>query len=85
MLWAAKKKKDHSVPSRETNHLFARFSVPETFCAADDPIELSHQADLVVHQQFRISDHVDEQQMRDLEGEFRLILGVYLLLGHESP
>ena len=50
LFWAAEKKQDHPVAGRKANELLACFRVPETFCPADDAVELLHQLDLLVHQ-----------------------------------
>ena len=67
----AKKKQNHPVAGGKTNQFFVCFRVPERVCPADDAIELLHQLDLLVDQQLRVTYHVDEQQMRDLESDLR--------------
>src|SRR5207248_1047973 len=78
---AAEKKQHHPVPSWQTNQFSTGFRFPETFCSANNWIEPLHQFNLLVDQQFRIPDYVDEQEMCDLEREIRFILSGYVLLG----
>src|SRR5260370_4501707 len=57
---AAEKKQHHAVPSWQTNQFSTGFRIPETFCSANNSIELVHQLNLLVDQQFRVSNHVDQ-------------------------
>src|SRR5216683_2515192 len=57
---AAEKKQHHAVPSWQTNQFSTGFRIPETFCSANNSIELVHQLNLLIDQQFRVSNDVDE-------------------------
>lgn len=70
---AAEKKQHHAVPSGQTNQFSTGFRIPKTLCSANNSIELLHQLDLLVDQEFRVSNNVDEQKMCDLEREIRFI------------
>src|SRR6266699_1813120 len=57
---AAEKKQHHPVSSWQTNQFSTGFRIPETFCSANNSIELLHYLNLLVDQQFRVSNDVDE-------------------------
>jgi hypothetical protein len=48
------------------------FRCPKTFGASDDLIQFLQHLNLLVDQQLRITNHVDKQQVRDLEQEISL-------------
>src|SRR5205809_4632068 len=57
---AAEKKQHHPVPGWQTNQFSTGFRFPETFCSANNSIEFLHQLNLLVDQEFRVPNDVDE-------------------------
>src|SRR5438105_2408482 len=57
---AAEKKQHHAVPGGQTNQFSTGFRIPETFCSANNSIEVVHYLNLLIDQQFRVTNDVDE-------------------------
>ena len=56
---AAKEKQRHPVSRRHSTKFAACFRNAKTFSAANDLVEFFEQLDLLIDEQFRITDHVD--------------------------
>jgi hypothetical protein len=56
---SVKKEKRHPVSRRHANKFAICFSRSKTFGAAHDLIQVMEQLDLLIYQQFRVTDHVD--------------------------
>src|SRR5439155_25554613 len=67
-----KKDKGHSVPDRYSNQLPGCFRSAELFGSANDLIEPLQHLHLLVHQQFGITNHIDEEDVCDLKPQIRL-------------
>src|SRR2546428_11647008 len=57
---AAEKEQHHAVPSGQAYQFSTALRVTEAFCSANDSIELLHQLNLLVDQELRVSNDVDE-------------------------
>ena len=64
-LNALEKDQSHAVSRRNGNKLAAGFAALELRRSAHELIELLHHLALLVDQQFRITHHVHEQNVRD--------------------
>jgi hypothetical protein len=54
-----KEKERHPIAGRHPDEFTFCFGRPKTFGSPDDLIELSEQLNLLIDQQFRVTDHVD--------------------------
>ena len=63
------KSERHSVSGRQPDQFSGRFRGAESIGVADDLIELVQRLVLLVNQQFRVPDNVDEQDMSDFQFE----------------
>ena len=63
------KRKRHSVSGRQPNQFSGRFRGAKSIGVADDLIELVQRLVLLINQQFRVPDNVDEQDVSDFEFE----------------
>ena len=79
---AVEEKQRHPVSRRHSIEFAACFRRPKAFRSAHDLLQLLQQFNLLIHQQFRITHYVDQQEVCDLEGEIRLSLGRRVLGVH---
>lgn len=70
-IWFGKKDKRHPVSGRETDEVFIRLAASELVRGSDELIELLKQLCLLIYKQLRITDDIDEQDMRDLRLKIR--------------
>ena len=74
LFGTAKEKQGHPVASGQADELSVHLSLPKAGCATHDAIELLNQFYLLVYEQRRITDNVDQQEMSDLKLEIWLWL-----------
>src|SRR4030095_556205 len=79
-----KKEQGHPVSGRHANKFAICFSRSKTLGTAHDLIQVLEQLDLLIYQQFRVTDHVDQQDVRDFQGEIRCNLLGRVLRVHAS-
>ena len=70
--------KRHAVTRRKKDQLTRRFRFAHRFRVAHNLIQLLQRFRLLVDQQLRVADDVDEEDMRDLEAQLRLLLVSHL-------
>jgi hypothetical protein len=66
-IWAGKESQRHSVASRDPDQFSSRFRGAEFFSAVHLFVKQSYQLSLLINEELRISDDVDEQDVCDLE------------------
>ena len=59
LLGTAEEDQDHSVAGRYSKQLSACFGLSKTFCRSNYATQFLHALDLLVDQQFRVTDNVD--------------------------
>jgi hypothetical protein len=72
----------HPIAGRHSDEFIPCFRSAETFGAPHDLIQLLEQLNLLIDQQFRVTDNVDQQEMCDLEWEIGLRLSGRILSVH---
>lgn len=65
----------HPIASSNLDQSACGFGPAEFLRAANDFIEGTEQSPLLVNQQFRVTDNVDEQDVRDFQRDFLFDLG----------
>ena len=61
----------HSIAGRKSDQFFLCLGLTKFSSTSDDMVQLVEQSPLFVDEQFRITDHVDEQNMSDVQFEMR--------------
>jgi hypothetical protein len=66
-IWTGEERQRHSVARRNANQFSSRVRRPKLFGVAHLFVQLFYQLSLLINQQLRISNRVDEKNVRDLE------------------
>src|SRR5437660_10516704 len=75
-------KERHPVSGRHPDQFTFCFGGPKTFGASHDLVERLQELNLLINQQSRVTDHVDSQDVCDLEREIGLRLSGRILRVH---
>jgi hypothetical protein len=74
-IWTGEERQRHSVSRRNANQFSSRVRRPKLFGVAHLFVQLFYQLSLLINQQLRISNRVDEKNVRDLEVTIGRCLG----------
>jgi len=76
---AGEKCQRHAIARRQPNEFTSRLRGAELLRCANDLIQLPQEIALLIDWQFRVTDNVREQDVRDLEMQIRRLLGSHAI------